>query len=114
MEIVLTVDKDNTIHLTRGDTARLLIDRAANAVTGRDYVFTPEDRVTMTVKKTVYDTSPALQISVPGGAAIHIKPEDTRELSFGRYLYDVQLTTADGDVYTVIAPATFEVMKEVT
>lgn len=111
---MLTVDKDNTIHLTRGDTARLLIDRAANAATGKDYVFTPEDKVTMTVKKTVYDTSPAVQLTVPGGAAIHIKPEDTKELAFGRYVYDVQLTTADGDVYTVVTPATFEVTKEVT
>lgn len=111
---MLTVDKDNTIHLTRGDTARLLIDRAANAATGKDYVFTPEDKVTMTVKKTVYDTSPAVQLTVPGGAAIHIRPEDTKELSFGKYLYDIQLTTADGDIYTVIPPTTFEILKEVT
>lgn len=111
---MLTVDKDNAIHLTRGDTARLLIDRAANAATGQDYIFSPEDTVTMTIKKTVYDTSPAVQISVPGGTAFHIKPEDTKELAFGKYLYDVQLTTADDDVYTVITPATFEVMKEVT
>ena len=51
---------------------------------------------------------------MPGGAAIHIRPEDTKELSFGKYLYDIQLTTADGDIYTVIPPTTFEILKEVT
>ena len=111
---MLTVDKDNTIHLTRGDTARLSIDRATNAVTGKEYVFTEEDEVTLTVKKTVMDTSPAVQIRVPGGEAFHIKPENTKALAFGRYIYDVQLTTAEGDVYTVIPPATFEILKEVT
>mgnify|MGYP007099005335 CR=1 FL=1 len=111
---MLTVDKDNTIHLTRGDTARLLLGTVVNEVTGKDYPLSAEDTVTFTVKKTVYDNEPAVQITVPGGAAIHITPEKTQELSFGKYLYDVQLTTADGDVYTVIPPTTFEILKEVT
>ena len=111
---MLTVDEDNTIHLTRGDTARLLIDRAMNAVTGKEYVFTEEDEVALTVKKTVMDTSPAVQIHVPGGEVLHIKPEDTKALAFGLYVYDVQLTTAEKDIYTVIPPTTFEILKEVT
>lgn len=111
---MLTVDKDNAIHLTRGDTARLLLGSVVNLVTGKEYILSADDTVTFTVKKTVYDTTSAVQITVPGGAAIHIKPEDTKEMAFGKYLYDVQLTTADGDVYTVIPPTTFEVLKEVT
>lgn len=111
---MLTVDKDNTIHLTRGDTARLTIGRAVNVITGKDYVFTAEDELTLTVKKTVMDTSPAVQIRAPGGEALHIRPENTKTLAFGKYVYDVQLTTAEGDVYTVIPPATFEILKEVT
>lgn len=111
---MLTVDKDNAIHLTRGDTARLLLSSVVNLVTGKEYILSADDTVTFTVKKTVYDTTPAVQITVPGGAAIHIKPEDTKEMAFGNYLYDVQLTTADSDVYTVIPPTKFEVLKEVT
>lgn len=38
----------------------------------------------------------------------------TRGDTAGKYLYDVELTTASGDVYTVIVPTTFEVLKEVT
>ena len=111
---MFTVDKDNALHLTRGDTARLLLGSVVNLVTGKEYILSADDTVTFTVKKTVYDTTPAVQITVPGGAAIHIKPEDTKEMAFGNYLYDVQLTTADGDVYTVIPPTKFEVLKEVT
>lgn len=111
---MLTVDRDNSIHLTRGDTARLLLGSVVNEVTGKDFVFSADDMVTFTVKKTVYDTTPTVQIVVPGGAAIHIKPEDTKELAFGKYLYDIQITTADDDIYTVIPPTTFEILKEVT
>lgn len=111
---MLTIDKDNTIHLTRGDTARLLIDRAANLATGKDYEFKPTDVVEMAVKKSVCDETALIRKSVSGGEAIHILPEDTKPLAFGRYVYDVQLTTAEGDVYTVVTLATFEVTKEVT
>lgn len=114
MEVMLSIDKDNTIHLTRGDTARLSIDHAENTVTGEDYVFTAEDTVTLTIKKTVNDTVPVVSVSVPGGDVLHIKPEDTKPLMFGRYVYDVQLTTAEGDIYTIIPPSTFDIMREVT
>lgn len=114
MEIVFKVDEDNTIHLTRGDTARFSIGRIVNTVTNTDYTPTPEDTVTMTIKKTVMDSAPCVRLTVPGGDVLHIKPEDTKAMAFGKYVYDVQLTTADGDVYTIIPPTTFELLKEVT
>ena len=114
MEIVLTVDKDNTIHLTRGDTARFSLGRIVNTVTNTNYTPTPEDTVTMTIKKTVLQADPLVQIIVPGGEVFHIKPEDTKAMAFGKYVYDVQLTTVDGDVYTIIQPTTFDLQKEVT
>ena len=114
MEIVFKVDEDNTIHLTRGDTARFSIGRIVNTVTNTNYTPTPEDTVTMTVKKTVLDAAPCVQLIVPGGEVLHIKPEDTKAMVFGKYVYDVQLTTADGDVYTIIPPTPFDLLKEVT
>ena len=111
---MLTVDKDNTIHLTRGDTARFSIGRIVNTVTNTNYTPTAEDTVTMTIKKTTLDAAPCVQIIVPGGEVFHIKPEDTKEMAFGKYVYDVQLTMADGDVYTIIPLATFDLQKEVT
>ena len=114
MEIVLTVDKDNTIHLTRGDTARFSLGRIVNTVTKTNYTPTAEDTVTMTIKKTTLDEAPCVQIIVPGGEVLHIKPEDTKAMAFGKYVYDIQITMADGDVYTIVPPATFDLLKEVT
>ena len=114
MEIVFKVDEDNTIHLTRGDTARFSIGRIVNTVTNTNYTPSAEDTVTMTIKKTVLQADPCVQLIVPGGEVLHIKPEDTKAMTFGKYVYDVQLTTADGDVYTIIPPATFDLQKEVT
>ena len=114
VEIVLTVDKDNTIHLTRGDTARFSLGQIVNTITNTNYTPTAEDTVTMTIKKTVMQADPFVQIIVPGGEVLHIKPEDTKAMAFGKYVYDVQITMADGDVYTIIPPTTFELLKEVT
>ena len=114
MEIVLTVDKDNTIHLTRGDTARFSIGQIVNTITNTNYTPTAEDTVTMTIKKTVMQADPCVQLIVHGGEVLHIKPEDTKAMAFGKYVYDVQITMADGDVYTIIPPTTFDLLKEVT
>ena len=43
-----------------------------------------------------------------------LNPEDTSKLSYGEYWYDVQLTTEDNKVYTVIGPARFVLREEVT
>lgn len=114
VEIVLRVDKDNTIHLTRGDTARFSIGQIVNTITNTNYTPTAEDTVTMTIKKTVMQADPCVQIIVPGGEVLHIKPEDTKAMAFGKYVYDIQITMADGDVYTIIPPTTFDLLKEVT
>lgn len=104
---------DKTIKLTRGDTARLTVP-IINLADNGEYTMESGDILYFTVKKTAKDTDFLFQKSVTGSNSIHIKPEDTADLSFGKYKYDVQLTTATGDVYTVIEPSTFEVMEEIT
>lgn len=68
----------------------------------------------MTIKKSIRDSIPCIQKKNVGSNAFHILPTDTNDLTFGKYIYDVQLTTNDGDIYTVIEPTVFELMKEVT
>ena len=114
VEIVLTVAKDNTIQLTRGDTARFSIGRIVKTVTKTNHTATAEDTVTMTIEKTGLEGAPCVLIIVPGGEVLHIKPEDTKAMTFGKYVYDIQLTMADGDVYTIVPPSTFDLLKEVT
>ena len=104
---------DKTIKLTRGDTARLTIP-IVNLANNGEYTMESGDILYFTVKKTAKDSDFLFQKSVTGSNSIHIRPEDTAALSFGKYKYDVQLTTATGDVYTVVEPSTFEVMEEIT
>lgn len=104
---------DKTIKLTRGDTARLTVP-IINLANNGEYTMESGDILYFTVKKNAKDSDFLFQKSVTGSNSIHIRPEDTAALSFGKYKYDVQLTTATGDVYTVIEPSTFEVMEEIT
>lgn len=110
---MLYVNSDGTIQLTRGDTARLSVS-ISNDLTNSDYVMREEDTLRLTVKRSVNDTTPLFQKVVKGSSQFYIEPSDTKDIPFGRYLYDVELTTANEDVYTVIVPTTFEILKEVT
>lgn len=110
---MLYVEADNTIRLTRGDTAYLEIP-IVNDITEEEYVISPDDTLTFSVKRSVKDKNVCFSKTIRGANTIHINPDDTRQLEFGKYKYDVQLTTAAGDVYTVIEPTCFEVLSEVT
>lgn len=110
---MLYVKSDGTVQLTRGDTARLTV-AIQNDLTGSEYEMAADDVLRLTVKKTANDPTPLLQKTSTGSNQFYIESKDTRELSFGRYLYDVELTTATNDVYTVIVPTSFEILREVT
>ena len=110
---MLNVNSDGTIQLTRGDTARLEIT-IKNSLTEEAYDMAPDDILSFTIKKSVKDETALVHKESKGTNTFHIEPKDTAELSFRKYCYDVQLARANGDVYTVIVPTTFEIMKEVT
>lgn len=110
---MLNVSSNGAIKMTRGDTARLTV-AITKELDGSAYTMEPADTLTLTVKKFVNDREAQLQKTVTGSGLFSIEPADTAGLPFGRYQYDVQLTTAAGDVYTVIGPACFEILKEVT
>lgn len=109
---MLKVTSSGEIQLTRGDTAWLSVDIADDE--GNAYEIQSDDVLTLTVKKNYEDTEPLIEKQVTGTALFHIKPEDTAGLAFGKYKYDVQVETAAGDVYTVIADKTFVLGKEVS
>lgn len=110
---MLYVKSDGTIQLTRGDTARLSVD-IENDITQESYEVQEDDILALTVRKSATANDISFQKKVVGTNAFHILPEDTEPMSFGKYVYDVQITTKDSDVYTVIGPCSFELMKEVT
>lgn len=106
-------EKTKVIKLTRGDTARFAVG-IENELTGKDYELSDGDELIFSIKKTVHDTETLVKKICTGTDIVHIKPEDTSGLAFGKYKYDVQITTSDGDVYTIIEPTTFELLSEVT
>ena len=110
---MLKILKDGTIQLTRGDTARLAVP-IINEIDNQEYVIQSDDILVLSIKKTVNDTEALLEKVLKGENTFHIEPKDTAKMKFGHYKYDVQLTTAGGDVYTVITPTTFEILSEVT
>ena len=110
---MLYIESNNVIRLTRGDTAKLTVP-IENDLDNSSYVMNEQDTLTFTIKKSVKDNENLVQKVVTGSNNFHIKPEDTDSLPFGKYVYDVQLTTAGGDVYTVIEPTSFEILSEVT
>ena len=108
---MLIVSKYGEISLTRGDTARLTVDITDDE--DRVYEVKEDDVVTLTVKKNYEDKEALIEKKVTGSNSFHIKPEDTKGLEFGKYKYDVQVTTVDGDNYTVIEDRVFNITKEV-
>ena len=110
---MLKISSTGEISLTRGDSAWLTVD-IVNDTTGEAYLMKPEDTLTLSLKKSVYDDEPVFQKAIKGSNMFKILPTDTANLGFLKYKYDVQLTTASGDVFTVIPDNTFHILPEVT
>lgn len=111
---MLEIKSNNEIQLTRGDTARITVDIINKAEDGKKYEMQEDDILRFTVKKDYRKPDAAIRKECQGSSVIHIKPEDTEGLEFGNYAYDVELKTGGGDVYTIIEPSRFEIMKEVS
>ena len=110
---MLIVNSNGTIQLTRGDSAELAVT-IVNKDDESEYEIKENDKLTFSVKRNVKTNEYALQKTVTGTNIIPIDPADTTNLEFAKYQYDVQLTTENGKVFTVVAPSTFEITAEVT
>ena len=108
-----------SITLTRGDTLRVKINISLN---GEPYTPTNGDAVrfalkrpALNAKKTDYkDIQPLILKNIPTNTMIlELEPNDTKTLDFGSYVYDVQITFADGRVDTFITEAVFKLTPEV-
>lgn len=107
---MFTIDKYNKMKLTQGDTATILIE--VYDLDNNKYNVTDEDEILMTVKKTA--TAPiAFQKAATQDCYIIINPADTQELKTGLYVYDVQLTTKTGAVYTIVPESYFEITPQI-
>ena len=104
------------ISMIKGDTE--VIEVSCRDIEGNPVPFENGDKVYLTVKTSTNTAEKILQKVVTdfidGIACIEIQPKDTKELLCRAYVYDIQLTRADGSVKTIIPPSSFIVRGEVT
>lgn len=102
-----------TITLTRGDTFMAQISITDSE--GNPYVPAEGDSVRFAMKAKYTDVPPPLLVKdIPiDTLKLVLDPADTKGLSFGTYVYDIQLTKASGEVDTFITTAKIKITEEV-
>lgn len=107
-----SVDKNNKITLTRGDT--LLCDVKIRTQEGDLYIPKEGDVIQFAAKSSVKDAEPLILKEIPiETMQLVLNPEDTKQLPFGVYVYDVELIKANGIVDTFITKSTLVIAEEV-
>lgn len=101
-----------TITLTRGDTFEALV--SATTKDGLQYIPEEGDVIRFAMKENYADQRPLLVKDIPVSTMMLVlQPEDTKDLNFGKYVYDIQLTRANGKVDTFITKAVLKLSEEV-
>jgi hypothetical protein len=113
------------IRFVRGDTH--IINLEVSDSNGAAYSPGVDDTITMTVRSNddtgtaviTKETGVAEEGEIPDvvasatGWSITLQPEDTADLPYGKYVYDIELDM-DGIIQTVIPMSSFILDKEVT
>lgn len=101
----------NNIKLTRGDTAKIKVD--IETIDGDIYEPKEGDRVVFTVKRYPTDKQPIFVKDIPINTLILVlNSEDTKNMEFGTYRFDVQLIFGNGEVDTFIENKTLQITYE--
>lgn len=104
--------KGTTITLTRGDTlnAKITIKNRD----GTEYIPKEGDVVRFALNDTYGTDEPKILKVIPNDTLVlTLNPSDTKDLEFGKYVYDIQIANKDGDVDTFIAKAKCIISEEV-
>lgn len=104
-----------SISMIRGDDETLLVRRSGPD--GSALPFAPGEVLTLTVREDA-ESDILLQLrsglTTEGEALFTIAHADTAALDFGRYVYDIQHTGAEGRITTYVPLSRFILQKEVT
>lgn len=104
--------RNNTIFLTRGDTFKAHL--TINYPDGTVYTPKEGDSIRFALKENIEDEECLIWRDIPIDTMLLVlHPGDTKELKFGSYVYDIQLTKANGDVDTFITASKLKLTAEV-
>lgn len=107
------IDKNQNIKLTRGDSAYSVVGMVAKK-SKVPYVPQSGDVIRFALKKDYEDETVLIRKVIPNDTLLlHIEPSDTEDLPFGDYVYDIEITKANGDVDTFIDRKIFKITEEV-
>lgn len=115
----MTKVNGTSISMTRGDSLQVQVSITLN---GGSYTPQNGDVLTFFLKhramnqaKTAYsDANPLVTKDIPiATMVLALGPADTKPLDFGEYVYDIQITFANGIVDTFINNARFTLLPEV-
>ena len=103
---------DTKITLTRGDTFKTEI--IIKNHDSEEYQPQEGDVVRFAMKKKYKDEKPLLvKILDNENLLLELTPEDTKSFNYGDYVYDIEITLSNGEVYTVVDRATLILTEEV-
>lgn len=107
---MLTIS-NNKINLTRGDT--MILEVALKDESGEEYVPSAGDKIYFRLKKSVTAKDILIEKEIPYDTRIlQLNEEDTEDLKFGTYCYEIELVTEANYHFTVIANTEFEISQE--
>lgn len=113
--IVITSEKNMTIELVRGDSFIQYLSFTKN---DDEYIPEEGDTATFTMRKNYKGLSKddiLIQkvIDLSKTTRLELVPEDTENLEYGSYKFDIEFNYADGKRDTVLI-GVFKLLKEVT
>jgi len=100
LEITMQLIYGTNILLTRGDSFSKSFTVKNN---GEVYTPTAEDTIVFKLKKAYTDKNALITKTIDYETLkLELDPADTGTLAFGDYVYNIEITTADGGVHTII------------
>ena len=88
------------IEFTRGDTFKKKVNLYKDG--DEDYIPSEGDVLRFAAKKSYTENRVAIDKMIPIDTMLfELKPEDTAKLKYGVYVFEIELTTNEGEVHTI-------------